>query len=183
MEFPPAGQCHTIGVEVCTDLSSKEPHRQVGMDRMVTSGSLGGEMVSILAQNARDVGSIPTLGAIFSHFRHPPPFMTLVALTMIKLYAVLQDSFYAFALCSRCVRFALTSSISINFGLPWRLWCICIYYLIYCCCGELFKCFCMPDFSRNEIILLHFHLLCRVCSDNHGRLEASRQYYIMSGLR
>ena len=29
---------------------------------MVTSGSIGGEMVSTLAQDARDVGSIPALG-------------------------------------------------------------------------------------------------------------------------
>ena len=27
---------------VCTDMSGKEPHRHVGLGRMVTSGSLGG---------------------------------------------------------------------------------------------------------------------------------------------
>ena len=35
-------------VLVCTDLSSKEPHRQVSVDRIVTSGSLCGVMVSTL---------------------------------------------------------------------------------------------------------------------------------------
>ena len=33
------------------------------MDRVVTSGSLGGQMVSTLAQNAIDVGSLPTQDA------------------------------------------------------------------------------------------------------------------------
>ena len=58
--------CPTVLVR--TDLSSKEPHRQVGVGRMVTSGSLGGIMVSTLARNARDVRSIPTVGAIFPIF-------------------------------------------------------------------------------------------------------------------
>ena len=39
-------------VVVCTDLSDKELHSQVGMDRVVTSGRLGGVMVSTLALNA-----------------------------------------------------------------------------------------------------------------------------------
>ena len=34
-----------VSVVVCTDLSGKEPHRQVGV---VTSGSLGGVMVSVV---------------------------------------------------------------------------------------------------------------------------------------
>ena len=58
-------------IEVCTDLYSKEPHRQLGLGNVVTPGSLSGEIVSTLAQNARDVGSIPALGAIFSHFHQP----------------------------------------------------------------------------------------------------------------
>ena len=37
---------------------------------MGTAGSLGGVMVSTLAQNARYVGSIPSVSAIFSHFHH-----------------------------------------------------------------------------------------------------------------
>ena len=49
-----------MSVVVCTDLSSKE----LGAGRMLTSGNLGGVMVTTLAQNARDMGSIPTLGTI-----------------------------------------------------------------------------------------------------------------------
>ena len=44
---------------------SNEPHREVGMDSMIKSGSLGGIMVSTLTQNARGVGSISTLGPVF----------------------------------------------------------------------------------------------------------------------
>ena len=47
------------------NLSANEPHRQIGVDRVVTLGSLGGVTVSTLAQNARDVSSIPAVGAIF----------------------------------------------------------------------------------------------------------------------
>ena len=42
---------------VCTDLSGKKPHMQVGVYRMMISGSLGGVMVSTLARNETDVGS------------------------------------------------------------------------------------------------------------------------------
>ena len=35
---------------VCTDLSDEEPHRQVGLDRVMTSGSLAGIMISTLAR-------------------------------------------------------------------------------------------------------------------------------------
>ena len=48
-----------MSVVVCADLSSKDPHRQVGVDRMVAGGSQGGVMVSTLVWNARDVGSFP----------------------------------------------------------------------------------------------------------------------------
>ena len=58
-----------MSVVGCTDPSGKELHRQVGMGIVVTSGSLHGVMVSTLTQSARDVGSIPTLGTIFSS--HP----------------------------------------------------------------------------------------------------------------
>ena len=54
-----------------TDLLGKEPHGQVGMGSMVRSGSLGGVNVATLAQNARDVGSIPALGTIFPFSSHP----------------------------------------------------------------------------------------------------------------
>ena len=43
-------------VVVCTDLSAKELHKQVGVGRVVTSGNLGDIMVSILAQIASDMG-------------------------------------------------------------------------------------------------------------------------------
>ena len=65
------GMYYTIYiVVVCTDLSGKEPHRQVGVGRVVASRSLSSVMVSTLAQNARDLGSISTLGAIFPMFTH-----------------------------------------------------------------------------------------------------------------
>ena len=67
-----------IIVVVCTKLN--KPHIQVGMGRVVTSGSLGSVMVSTLAQNVRDVDSIPTLGTLFLLFI---THMTLVAVTMI----------------------------------------------------------------------------------------------------
>ena len=53
---------------VCTDLSGKGPDTQEGVGRMLSSGSLSGAMVSTLARDARDVGSSPTLGRIFSVF-------------------------------------------------------------------------------------------------------------------
>ena len=62
-----------VSVVVCTDLSDKEPcvHRQVGVDKVVISVSLGGERVSTMARNTRDVDSIPALGAIFHIFITP----------------------------------------------------------------------------------------------------------------
>ena len=45
-----------------TDLSGKEPHRQVNVVRVILSG---GVMDSKLVQSARDVRSIPALCAIF----------------------------------------------------------------------------------------------------------------------
>ena len=46
------------------------------MGRVVSLGSLSGIIVNTLAQNARDVGSVPTLGTIF------PIFITLTTLVM-----------------------------------------------------------------------------------------------------
>ena len=43
-------------------------HKQVGMGIVVKSGSLCGVMVSTLARNASDVGSIPALSTIFPIF-------------------------------------------------------------------------------------------------------------------
>ena len=52
---------HMNNVEVCTDLSGKEPHRPIGV-------GISGEMVTTLAQSARDVDLIPTLGTLFPIF-------------------------------------------------------------------------------------------------------------------
>ena len=60
-----------MSVVDCTDLSGKEPHRYVGIDKMVTSGSVGGVIVGTLVQNARDVAPISTLGTIFPIFITP----------------------------------------------------------------------------------------------------------------
>ena len=59
------------GVVVCTDLSGKEQYRQVGLDRVVTSGNIGGVVVSTLVWNARSVGVIPALGTIIPIFITP----------------------------------------------------------------------------------------------------------------
>ena len=69
------------GVVVCTDLSGKEPHRLLGMGRVVTSGILCGVMLSTLAWNARCQFDFCSWSDI-SHFHHRPP-MTLVDVTMI----------------------------------------------------------------------------------------------------
>ena len=53
---------------ICIDLSGKELHRQVGMGRVVTSGSLDGGIVCTLTWNARDMCSIPALETILSIF-------------------------------------------------------------------------------------------------------------------
>ena len=63
-------------VVVCTDLSGKESHRQVGKGRMVTLANLGGLMVSTMAGNARDMGSIPALCARFPIFITPTALST-----------------------------------------------------------------------------------------------------------
>ena len=52
----------------------------MGMDKVVTSASLVGELISTLAWNARDVGSTPTLGTIYPILITP---VTLVTLNMI----------------------------------------------------------------------------------------------------
>ena len=39
---------------VCTDLASKDPHRQVGMDRVIASGILGSVMVRLLATEQQE---------------------------------------------------------------------------------------------------------------------------------
>ena len=54
-----------LSVVVCIDLSVKEPHTQLGVGRVVTSGTQCGEMIRTLAQKVRDLGTIPALGATF----------------------------------------------------------------------------------------------------------------------
>ena len=49
--------------------------RQVNIGWVGTWGSLGGVMVTTLAQNARDVGSIPVLGTIFQNVITPTIYM------------------------------------------------------------------------------------------------------------
>ena len=69
---------HAVSVSLCVTnvslnvlLSGQEPHRQVELGSMVTSGSLGGEMVSTWGQNTRYMGSIPALGKLFPIFITP----------------------------------------------------------------------------------------------------------------
>ena len=58
-------------VVICTHLSGKELETGRRVSSVVTSGRLGCVMVITLAWNTRDVGSIPTLGAIFLIFITP----------------------------------------------------------------------------------------------------------------
>ena len=44
---------------------------QVSVGELVIRGGLGGVMVSTLAQNARDVGAIPSIDTILSIFINP----------------------------------------------------------------------------------------------------------------
>ena len=68
-------------------LSGKEPHRQVGVGRVVASGNLGGVMVRSLARNARDVGSIPTVGTIILIFITPMTLgMSEVCINTLRTY-------------------------------------------------------------------------------------------------
>ena len=60
-----------MNIVLCIDISGKEPHRQVDMGRVVTSGNLGGMLICTLTMNERAVGSIPTLATIFIIFITP----------------------------------------------------------------------------------------------------------------
>ena len=62
---------------VCTDLSGKELHRQVGVGIVMTSGSLCGVMVEQWLWNARDVGLSPALGTVFSIVITPTTIHTI----------------------------------------------------------------------------------------------------------
>ena len=73
-----------VNVIVCTDLSGKEPQRQVDVDRVVTSGRLGG--VNTLAQNARCVRSILAIGAIFPFlFTRTTSFAMIIIACLVSL--------------------------------------------------------------------------------------------------
>ena len=82
-------------VVVCTDFSGKELHRQVGVDRVSTSGSLGGVMVSTLAWNARNVGLIPTLDMF-------PIFIAPMSLTWISTIAKVYSLEIILRYCHGC---------------------------------------------------------------------------------
>ena len=62
-------------------MTSKESHRQ--LNRVATSGTIGGVMVSILAQNTTDVGLIPALGTIF------PIFITPLSMKLVVMISIL----------------------------------------------------------------------------------------------
>ena len=81
--------CTFSSVVVCDYLSGKGPRKQGGVGRVVTSESMCGVIVSTRARNARDVGSIPALGAIFSIF------ITLrTVLKICHIYALLIWAFF-----------------------------------------------------------------------------------------
>ena len=54
---------------VCTDLSGKEPHRQVGVVRMATTWNIGSVMVLTLTQNARDSHSRHNISYFHQHHK------------------------------------------------------------------------------------------------------------------
>ena len=58
------------------------------MGRMVTSGSLGGVIVTTIYRNARDVSSIPALGEIFPIFITPTTVPTDDHYRYIHMYTV-----------------------------------------------------------------------------------------------
>ena len=85
-----------MSVVVCTDLSGKEPHSNVGVVTVVTSGSLGGVMVSILVQNARDAGSIPSIGTICLIFIAPMTYIHIYACKCLHLYIYVCINIYIY---------------------------------------------------------------------------------------
>ena len=62
-------------VVVRTDIWGKAPHRQVGGEYSGDIREPRSYNGSTLAQDARDVGSSPTLGTVFSIFRHTHDIM------------------------------------------------------------------------------------------------------------
>ena len=62
---------------VCTDVSGKKLHIQVGVGTLVRPGSLGSIMVSTQARHARGGGSIRVLNEIFPIGITPMPMLIL----------------------------------------------------------------------------------------------------------
>ena len=59
-------------VILCIEFSGKKGLRQMGMGRVMTSGSLGDVTFSTLSQNARGVHLKSALIAIFRNIHRPP---------------------------------------------------------------------------------------------------------------
>ena len=80
------------------------------MDKVITSGSLDGVIVSSLVRNERDIGSIPAQGAIFPIFITPT---TLVAVTcfMYKFHTAWLLTLLCVCICKRIVNDYVTVSI------------------------------------------------------------------------
>ena len=62
---------NVMGIVVCSDLSGKEPHRQIGVGRAVISESVGGQMVITLTKNSQIGGFDSHSRHNVSHFQHP----------------------------------------------------------------------------------------------------------------
>ena len=65
-------------VVVCTDVSGKEPHRQVFVKRVMISGSQGSVIVGTQARNERGVCSSPALGEMFTIYVTLMTYVTLI---------------------------------------------------------------------------------------------------------
>ena len=50
---------------ICTELSGKEPYRQIGVDWMIVSRRLSGVVISMLPKGGKKAGFDPALGAVF----------------------------------------------------------------------------------------------------------------------
>ena len=71
-----------VNVVVCTNLSGKELHRQVGVGRVLASGCLGGVMVSTLARDIR--GMLSTRAMLVISI----PLMTLFNVGQLLVFFV-----------------------------------------------------------------------------------------------
>ena len=129
-------------VVVCTHLSGKDPHRQVAVGKVVRSGSLGGVMISALAWNAREVGSIPALSTIFPIFIIPHDNI----LVLVQPFQ-----------CGSITHSKRTASCTTNY---YHVWLSCVQYktlLLYICRTGL-------GFSNNHIMRGHRNFVVSVCT-------------------